>query len=319
MPTHKSSYVHPPYKTKYKVRNWKDYEQGLRDRGDVTIWLSEAAIAAWTPTGNGRIGGQQKYSDLAIETALTLRIVFRLALRQTEGFVGSLLKLMGPQLAAPDHTTLSRRGSRLEVALRRRVPVGPIHLIVDSTGLKIMGQGQWAAAKHGAKGIRAWRKLHVGVDANGVIVAERLTDSAIDDCTVVPDLLDQVESKIARFTADGAYDTWSIRHALAARGATVVVPPSKTAALSGGDSPAGRARDAAVVRVHEVGRRQWKKEVGNHKQGRAENTFFRYQRILGSRLRARGPDAQKVEVGLGCNLLNRMLELGAAKSVAIGV
>lgn len=142
MRTHKSSYVRPPYKTKYKVTNWREYEKGLRDRGNVTIWFNEAAVAAWTPPGNRRRGGQQLYSDLAIETALTLRIVFHLALRQTEGFVGSLLKLMGLDLTAPDHTTLSRRGSKLEVALRRNLCSGPIHLIVDSTGLKIMGQGQ---------------------------------------------------------------------------------------------------------------------------------------------------------------------------------
>ena len=318
MRSHKSSYVHPPYKTKCRVENWAEYEKGLRDRGDVAIWLSEAAIDAWTPTGNGRRGGQQLYSDLAIETALTFRIVFHLALRQTEGFVGSLLKVMGLDLAAPEHTTLSRRGSKLEVALRRELPAGPIYLIVDSTGLKIMGQGQWAAAKHGTKGTRAWRKLHVGVDANGIIVAEQLTDSTVDDSTVVEGLLDQVETEIERFTADGAYDTWSIREALAARGATVVVPPSKKAVTSGRGTPASRARDAAIARIKEVGRRQWKKEVGYHQQGRAENTFFRYQQILGSRLRSRDPGARKVEVRLGCNVLNEMLELGAAKSVAIG-
>ena len=318
MRTHKSSYIHPPYKTKYKVQNRAEYEKGLRDRGDVTIWFSEAAIAAWTPPSNRRRGGQQLYSDLAIETALTLRLVFHLALRQTEGFVGSLLKLMGLDLTAPDHTTLSRRGSKLEVALRRQVPAGPIHLIVDSTGLKITGQGQWAAAKHGARGIRAWRKLHVGVDENGVIVAEQLTDSSVDDSSVVEGLLGQVDQDIERFTADGAYDTWAIREALAARGATVAVPPSKKAVESGRDSTAGRMRDAAVTRIREVGRCQWKKEAGYHKQGRAENTFFRYKRLLGSRMRARDLDAQQVEVRLGCNVLNRMLELGAARSVAFG-
>ncbi len=317
MLTHKSSYIHPPYKTKYKVENWREYEKGLRDRGDVTIWFSEAAVAAWNPPQNGKRGGQQRYSDLAIETALTLRLVFHLALRQTEGFVGSLLKLMDLDLTAPDHTTLSRRGQKLEVVLRRQMPVGPIHLIVDSTGLKIMGQGQWAAAKHGARGIRAWRKLHVGVDANGFIVAEQLTDSAVGDSIVVPALLEQVSGDIERFTADGAYDTWSIRDALATRGAMVVVPPSRTAVRSRRDTPAGGARDAAVARMYEVGRRQWKKEVAYHQQGRAENTFFRYKRILGGRLRARDPAAQKVEVRLGCNVLNKMLELGAASSIAI--
>ena len=157
----------------------------------------------------------------------------------------------------------------------------------------------------------------MGVDANGVTVAEQLTDSTVDDSTVVPSLLDQVDDDIERFTADGAYDTWSIRDALAVRGATVVVPPSKKAVQSGWDSPAGRSRDAAINRIHEVGRRQWKKEAGYHQQGRAENTFFRYKQLLGCHLHARDPDGQKVEVRLGCNVLNRMLELGAARSIAI--
>ena len=174
---------------------------------------------------------------------------------------------MGLDLTAPDHTTLSRRGSKLEVALHRKVPAGFIHVIVDSTGLKIMGQGQWAAAKHGAKGVRGWRKLHVGVGVSGVIIADQLTGGAVDDSTVVEDLLEQVEPEVERFTADGAYDTWSIREALAARGATVVVPPSKKVVLFGTDRPAGRERDAAVARQREVGRRQWEKESGYHQPG----------------------------------------------------
>jgi len=148
--------------------------------------------------------------------------------------------------------------------------------------------------------------------------AERLTDRGADDATVVPTLLQQVGGGGARFTADGAYDSWSLREALAIRGALTVVPPSKAAAKSDKDTPAGRARDAAVVRIRDVGRRRWKKETGYHQQGRAEVTFFRYKQLIGASLRARAPLAQKVEVRLACNVLNRMLELGAAKPVAIG-
>jgi len=300
----KSGLVHPPYKTKYRVGNWRDYERGLRNRGDVTVWFSEEAIAAWTPQGNGRGGGQQRYSDFAIETALTLRVVFHLSLRQAEGFVGSLLHLMGLDCGAPDHTTASRRGRTLDIALRARVRMGPIHLIVDSTGLEIVGQGQWAAAKHGGKGIRGWRKLHIDVAENGFIVAEEVTDSGTDDAAAVHDLLEQIEVDIERFTGDTTYDKWSVYEALAPRGTTVVVPPSKRAVGSGTDTPAGRARDATVTRVRNVGRRQWKKESGYHYQGRAENTFFRYKRLLGGRLRCREPRAQAVEVRLSCNVLN---------------
>ena len=170
---------------------------------------------------------------------------------------------MGVSLDAPDHTTLSRRGRQLDVELHRtRVSDGPIHLIVDSTGLEIVGQGQWAVVKHGGKGIRGWRKLHLGVDATGVILAEKMTDSTIDDAAVVGDLLDQIDDDVERVTGDGAYDKRPVYEALTAHGATVVVPPSKTAVVSGSSTRAGRARDATVLRVQAVGRRRWKKESG---------------------------------------------------------
>ena len=168
----KSSRVNRQYKKKYRIRNWREYERGLRSRGDVTIWLSEDAIAAWVPPKNGLRGGQRRYSNLAVRTALTLRVVFSLPLRQTEGFLDSLLRLMGLNLKAPDHTTLSRRNQIVAVPPLTRSYDGPIDLIVDSTGLKILGCGEWNAHKHKAsKKRRDWRKLHIGVDAEGFIVA----------------------------------------------------------------------------------------------------------------------------------------------------
>ena len=318
MTAHKSSLVHPKYKTKYRVGNWKEYERGLRRRGNVTVWFTEAALAEWIPSTNGKRGGQRRYSDLAIETALTLRLVFHLPLRQTEGFLSSVLGLMGVSLDAPDHTTLSRRGRQLGVKPRACVGNESIHLIVDSTGLEIVGQGQWAAAKHGGKGIRGWRKLHLGVDDTGNIVAETLTNSATDDASMVNALLSQIEGGIERFTADGAYDKSAVYEAVTSRGATVVVPPSKTAVVSKKRTPAARARDATVSRVQAVGRRRWKKESGYHRQARSENAIFRYKWLLGSRLRARDPDGQQVEVRLSCNILNRMTALGAPRSYVIG-
>ena len=170
----KSSRVNRQYKKKYRIRNWREYERGLRSRGDVTIWLSEDAIAAWVPPKNGLRGGQRRYSNLAVRTALTLRVVFSLPLRQTEGFLDSLLRLMGLNLKAPDHTTLSRRNQIVAVPPLTRSYDGPIDLIVDSTGLKILGCGEWNAHKHKAsKKRRDWRKLHIGVDAEGFIVAAR--------------------------------------------------------------------------------------------------------------------------------------------------
>ena len=261
----KRSRVHPKYKTKYKVRNWSAYDRALVRRGDITLWFTPEAIDAWAPTTTGKRGAQAKYSYLAIETALTLRLVFNLPLRQTEGLLNSLLSLMDLELRAPDHTTLSRRGRKLNVPLLVQPPDGAIHLFVDSTGLKLFGQGEWAAAKHGGRGKRGWRKLHLGVDETGVIVAVELTDNATDDACVVPDLLSQVEGDIDRFSADAAYDKWLVYSAVTARGATVVVPPSKTAVVSGRAGVASRSRDKTVARIEEVGRRQWKKESGYHR------------------------------------------------------
>ena len=178
-----NSRAHPKYKTRYRVGNWPAYERALVQRGDVTLWLSPAAIAAWTPGLSGRPGGPRKFSDHAIETALTLRLVFRLPLRQTEGFVRSVLTLMATGLDAPDHTTLSRRGQPLDVALDRVPTPGPVDLVVDSTGLSVFGEGEWAAAKHGGRGKRGWKKLHLGVDRSGVIVAQALTEPTADDAT----------------------------------------------------------------------------------------------------------------------------------------
>ncbi len=203
----KSSRVNRQYKKKYRIRNWREYERGLRSRGDVTIWLSEDAIAAWVPPKNGLRGGQRRYSNLAVRTALTLRVVFSLPLRQTEGFLDSLLRLMGLNLKAPDHTTLSRRNQIVAVPPLTRSYDGPIDLIVDSTGLKILGCGEWNAHKHKAsKKRRDWRKLHIGgrpkraagttpphigVDAEGFIVAAELTASSRDDASTLPALLDR--------------------------------------------------------------------------------------------------------------------------------
>ncbi len=209
------SRVHPKYTTKYRVGNWREYERALVQRGDVTLWLSADATAAWKPSPSGRPGGQQRFSDLAIETALSLRLVFRLPLRQTEGFLRSVLALMRANLDAPDHTALSRRSQRLDVELHRIPANGPIHLIVDSTGLSIVGEGEWAAAKYGGRGRRGWKKLHLGVDRLGTIVTYALTDSTGDDATTGVGLIQAVDDDIARVTADAAYDTVAFYEAAA--------------------------------------------------------------------------------------------------------
>jgi hypothetical protein len=312
------SKVYPKYKTKYHVNNWAEYDQALVQRGDITLWISEDAIASWKPEPSGLRGAQRKFSDHAIETALTLRLIFGLPLRQAEGFLRSILSLMGVGLEAPDHTTLSRRSQNLNVDLHRASVNQPTHLIIDSTGLSIVGEGEWAAAKYGGRGRRGWKKLHLGVDRSGVIVAEALTDGDINDAKTALALIDKLEGDIESLTADVAYDTIAIYDASAARGGEVVVPPSKSATRSRQRRSRSSARDRTIMRIKEVGRRQWKKESGYHQQARVENTFFRYKAIVGPRLRARHPESQEAEAMIACNILNRMIALGRSKSFAIG-
>ena len=310
------SRVHPKYKTKYRVRNWASYERALIGRGNITIWLSRAAIAAWKPEGTRTRGAPPKDSDLAIETALTLRLLFHLPLRQAEGLLTSLFHLMGLDLRSPDHTTLSRRGQHLNLTLRRVPRRAALHLFIDSTGLSMVGEGEWAAAKHGRRGRRGWKKLHLGVDQAGVIVAQALTDSAVDDASTGIDLIETIASSARTVTADAAYDTLAFYETANTRGTTVVVPPAKTAKLSR-RNPRSSARDGTIRRISKIGRRRWKKEVGYHRQARVENAFFRYKSILGDRLRNRTRAAQAVESVLACNVLNRMTELGRPESCAI--
>ena len=309
--------MHPKYKTKYHVSNWPEYERALVGRGDVTLWLSAEAIQAWRPAPSGRPGGPRKFSNLAIETALTLRLVFSLPLRQTEGFLRSVLTLMAPGLDAPDHTTLSRRGQPLAVALDRVPTHGPVDLVVDSTGLSVFGEGEWAAAKHGGRGKRGWKKLHLGVDRSGVIVAQALTEPTADDATTGVGLVTGIPGDVARVTADAAYDTIAFYDAGTDRGARVVVPPARTAALSR-RGPRSRVRDRTIGRVQALGRRRWQKAAGYHRQARVENAVFRYKSIIGPGLRARTTGGRETEALLACHVLNRMTELGRPASYRIG-
>ena len=211
----------------------------------VTVWLSSEAIAAWTPGRSGRRGGQRRYSDLAIETALTLRLIYHLPLRQAEGFLHALFGMMRLDLSAPDYTTLSRRSQHLRRRLRPVPPGEGLHLVLDRTGLSIVGAGEWATAKHGGRGRRGWRKLHVGVDQSGVIRVHTLTEETGDDATTGLDLLAAVDGPLVRVTADAAYDTVAVYETATARGATVIIPPAKTANISG-HGPRSPARDRTI-------------------------------------------------------------------------
>ena len=224
---------------------------------------------------------------------------------------------MGLDLRSPDHTTLSRRGQHLDRRLRGGPRRAGLHLIIDSTGLSRAGEGEWATAKHGGRGTRGWKTLHVGVDHTGVIVAHALTDATGDDAPTGVELIEAVNDDIASVTADAAYDTVGFYDAAGARGATVVVPPTKTARVSR-RRPRASARDHTITTVKSLGRRRWKQTSRDHQHARVENAFCRYQSIIGEGLRARTPGGRTVEAQLACNRLNAMTDMGRPASYAVG-
>jgi hypothetical protein len=259
-------------KQRHQVTNWAEYDASLRQRGSLTVWFTEEAIAAWCAEPRTTRGGQSHYSSLAIRTALTLRAVFRLALRQTEGLIGSILQLLGLDLAVPDHSTLSRRAETLEVP--RPIPrTGPVHLLVDSTGLRLCGPGEWLVEKHGTQRRRSWRKLHIGVDAeSGQILASELTSHDVEDGSQVEPLLDQITGPLASVTGDGAYDQAGIYGTVAERHpeADVIVPPRSTAVLSEDVEATPTQRDRHLQSIAEHGRMGWQKRSGYSRRALVE-------------------------------------------------
>ena len=317
---HNTSRRHRISKARYRVTNWPSYEAGLRRRGDVTFWLDEGAVAGWQAPRRTTPGGQPRYSDVAIELVLTLRLVFHLALRQAEAFTCSVLRLLGLDLVVPDHTTLSRRGR----GFAGRQPSvawhgGPLHLVLDSTGLQLFGQGEWDAAKHG-RTRRQWRKLHIAVDASSSkITAHVLSEGNADDAAQVPALLGQVNGSIASVTADGAYDGEPVYRACAARQPDpppeVVIPPRASAVPSTDKLERQTPRDRHIRLVAEKGRMGWQRATGYGRRNHVEPAIGRYKHLIGPKLRARSLPAQQGEAAIAVTVLNRMIQ--TAKPVSI--
>ena len=311
---HNADRRHHIPKMSFKVENWPAYEAGLRRRGSLTLWIEDEALECWQTIGPG---GQARYKGAAILTSLMLRMAFKLALRQTEGLMMSVLTLMDLPISAPDHSTVSRRAVRLPVIQPTSVPHGPLHVLIDSTGLQVYGAGQWLEAKHGAKSRRKWRKLHLAVDAaSGMIVAQTLTDQDADDPSQVAPLLDRIAGQVVRVTADGAYDGAPTYRTIAAHGGDieVVIPPRSTAVPSGEPGPPTQ-RDRHLKTITEQGRLAWQAATNYGRRSLVETTMGRYKTLIGTRLRARGFAAQQTEAGIGVAVLNQMLAAGRPKSV----
>ena len=307
-------------KQRYRVTNWAEYDASLRQRGSLTVWFSDEAIAAWRAEPRTTRGGQPHYSASAIQTALMLRAVFRLALRQTEGLIGSILQLLGLDLAVPDHSTLSRRAETLEVPKPCPSSRGPVHLLVDSTGLRLGGPGEWLTENHGTPRRRSWRKLHIGVDAEtGQILASELTSNDVDDGSQVEPLLDQITSPLASFIGDGAYDQIDIYGTVTQHhpDADVIIPPRATAVPSNMAEGTPSERDQHLQSIAKHGRMGWQKRSGYTRRALVETSISRFKRVIGDALRSQTDRRRATEVAIAISALNSMFELGRLKSVRI--
>jgi transposase len=304
-------------KARYRVTNWPAYDAALVRRGSLTVWFTENAVAAWHAPATGERGGQPIYSAIAIETGLALRLVFHQPLRQTEGMLRSIAAVLGVTIAIPDHTTLSRRGGGLTILPKRVDQAERLHLLIDSTGLKMYGEGEWLDQKRGIRSRRRWRKLHLGIDAvTQEIVASELTPDDVGDVSEIPRLLDQIEADVASMTADGAYDGEAVYDAVAERHpeAAVIIPPRVTAVPS---ETVTTQRDRHIAAIGQHGRMGWQRRSGYNRRSLVETAMYRYKAIIGRRLHARNLLNQRTEAKIGCNVINRMTRLGMPVSVRI--
>jgi hypothetical protein len=299
----------------------------------LTVWLEPEVLDGWlNEQPSGQRGASWTYSDLAITTALTLKAVYRLPLRATQGLLQSVLRLLAVALRVPDYSTLCRRQQTLSVTLPRQAKGQALHLVVDSTGCKIYGEGEWKVRQHGYSKRRTWRKLHLGVDeATGEIMAAVLTTNDVADSAVLPDLLEQVRPPIAQLSGDGSYDQRPCYDTLRQRQAEqaeqaeqgqalrVTIPPRHGARIwQHGNRQAERlARDENLRRLRQVGRAQWKEESGYHRRSLAETTMFRIKTIFGDKLSARSFEAQAREAFIRCAALNKMILLGRPDSYVV--
>jgi Transposase DDE domain len=308
-------------KTPYRIRNWQEYDIALRQRGSLTLWLSDEALQNWiTEEKTGQPGASPIYSDLAIETMAMLKALFHQTGRQAEGFLASVFELMGVDLPVPDHSTLSRRLGQLDVKLPVRGWQKARHVVVDSTGVKVYGEGEWKVRQHGYSKRRTWRKLHLCVDEQTrEIVAVGASTNNVSDAEMLPEMLEEVPGAIRQVSGDGSYDQRKCYDAVNKYKARATIPPRRGARIwQHGNTQAERhVRDENLRRIRQVGKKQWKRESGYHRRSLSETMVFRYKAIFGDKLQTRKVENQFNELFIKCAALNRMTHLGMPQSYKV--
>jgi hypothetical protein len=309
---------HKKPKASYRLRNWREYNRALVQRGSLTLWFSAEVLTVWQNSERtGKRGQPRTYSDTAIGTRATLQEIYHLGVRQTEGRLQSIGELLHLEVAIPSYSTLSRRRATLEIVLPRTRSKEARHVVVDSTGVKVFGEGEWKVRQHGYTYRRTWRKVHLGVDAaSGEIVAAVVTTNNYSDSQLLPDLLEQVEEEIEQVSGDGGYDRRSCYEAIRARHARATIPPQHNAKIwQHGNTKAERlARDENLRRIRRVGRAAWKRESRYHRRSLAETAMFRLKTIFSDRVTAHSFAGQAAQVLVRCAALNRLTQLGRPDS-----
>lgn len=305
----------------YRVKNWSEYDKAMVERGSITFWLSDDFEKTWRHTGEKQRGSQFDYSDQAILVMLTVKEVFHLTNRQTEGFMRSLFVVMKVNLPVADHSTLSKRGKDLKVKLPKKTSQS-LNIVMDSTGLKIYGEGEWKVRMHGVSKRRTWCKLHVGANPeDGEIQAVLLTENNVSDDQAVEELLGQIEQSILDFAADGAYDKRKVYDSLNAHSpeVNILIPPRKNARIwkHGNTKTERLKRDENLRAIRKNGRKEWKKNSGYHVRSLAETTMFRLKTIFGNELSARLFETQITQAVVRCAALNKMTHLGMPQSYKV--
>lgn len=307
----------------YKVKNWSQYNRSLKNRGSITLWLSEEIKEQWYYRGEKQRGAQFKYSDQCIEACCIIRKVYHLPLRQTEGLLTSIMEILKSDLEIPDYSVLCRRNQSLSInsLFEKRILRGEnLHIVMDSTGLKVYGEGEWKVRQHGYSKRRTWRKIHIAMDPEtSLIHAAEMTSNGMDDADMVKPLLEKINGKVKKLGGDGAYDKTKVYDLLEKKQIKPLIPPRKNARIKqhGNCRSPDKPRDRAIryIRVH--GRKKWKRIHHYHKRSMAENTMFRYKTIIGDKLQSRKFENQYNEVLLSCKILNKMTKCGMPQSVKV--
>lgn len=306
----------------YKIKNWKEYNQALKQRGSLEIWIEDDIESKWYYQGESQRGAQYEYSDVCIETAAVLREVYHLPYRQLEGFIKSLVVFAKWSVKVPDYTVINRRIKKLGISVPDSVKDGKEkkYIVIDSTGLKVYGEGEWKVRQHGWGKHRTWMKLHVAVDeATGLLESCALTTNSVDDAAMVEPLLDEVKGKVIKIAGDGAYDKTKVYKVLKKRKIKAIIPPRKGARIKKHGNSRGQplARDKNIRDIRKMGRKKWKQKMNYHRRSLAETSMFRFKIVFGAELRSRVTGMQTVEVKIKCSVLNKMTQLGMPESYQV--